>query len=166
VTGWTQLWPILQGLLLVMAANGAPVLGKRLLGESGSRPIDGGWMFPDSKPLLGPSKSWRGVVLGVVTPAAAAPLLGVTWTVGLLVGAAAMAGDLLSSFFKRRLGIPSGGMARGIDQVPEALLPLLAARDALGLSLGEAFVATVLFWASEITVSPILHRLGIRERPY
>jgi hypothetical protein len=124
------------------------------------------WMFPDSKPLLGPSKSWRGVVLSVVTPAAAAPLLGVTWTVGLLVGAAAMAGDLLSSFFKRRLGIPSGGMARGIDQVPEALLRLLAARDALGLSLGEAFVATVLFWASEITVSPILHRLGIRERPY
>ena len=50
--------------------------------------------------------------------------------------------------------------------MPEALLPLLVCRGALGLSLGEALLSTALFWLAEVVLSPLLFRLGIRERPY
>ena len=51
---------------------------------------------------------------------------------GLAVGA--MAGDLVSSFMKRRLRLKSEAQAVGLDQIPEVLLPLLLRKSRLGLS--------------------------------
>jgi hypothetical protein len=78
-----------------------------------------------AKQLFGPSKTLRGLVVSVVATTLSAPALGLAWTTGLLAGAAAMAGDLGSSFIKRRMGLPSSSRALGLDQVPEALLPEL-----------------------------------------
>ena len=39
--------------------------------------------------------------------------------IGLLVAATAMAGDLLSSFLKRRLALAPSSQAIGLDQIPE-----------------------------------------------
>ena len=66
-----------------------------------------------------------------------APLLGLTWQLGLVVGVAAMFGDACSSFIKRRLGMPSGAMALGLDHVPESLFPLIASRAWVALSWPE-----------------------------
>ena len=46
-----------------------------------------------------------------------------------------MAGDLLSSFTKRRMRLASSSMAPGIDQVPESVLPLTCRFRALQLTL-------------------------------
>ena len=46
---------ILQSLILISAANGAPVLVARLLGARFARPIDGGIVLRDGHPLLGRS---------------------------------------------------------------------------------------------------------------
>src|SRR5690606_30812914 len=111
-------------LCLLGAANGAPVVAAKLLGARFGRPLDGGWRFVDGRPLFGPSKTWRGLVVAVAGGAVVAVPLGWSWQLGAGVALAAMAGDLISSFIKRRLGLPSSSMCLGLDQVPEALLPL------------------------------------------
>jgi hypothetical protein len=93
-------------------------------------------------------------------------LLGLGWKVGALVSTAAMAGDLLSSFIKRRLGLASSSQAVGLDQVPESVLPLLACRLLLPLSWLDIFVTAALFFVGEIVLSRLLFRLHVRDRPY
>lgn len=161
-----SLWPIVQGLVLVLVANGTPVLAKAALGAFGARPLDFDVRFLDGRPLLGRSKTIRGVLLSLLATSLAAPWLGLPWEVGLLAAAFAMAGDLFSSFVKRRLGMESQSMAQGLDQAPEALFPLLACKNALGLSAAEVLAATALFWAGELMLSRALYVLRIRERPY
>ncbi len=115
-------------LLLLAVANMAPIGATWLLGSRWSHPLDGGCRFVDGRPLLGPSKTWRGLAAAVLGCTVAAPLMGLPASAGAALGLLAMAGDAASSFAKRRLGIASGGRATGLDQVPEALLPLLALR--------------------------------------
>jgi CDP-2,3-bis-(O-geranylgeranyl)-sn-glycerol synthase len=86
--------------------------------------------------------------------------------IGLRVGAAAMAGDLLSSFVKRRLRLPSSGRASGLDQVPESLFPFLACLGALPLSALDIIAGVVVFFVGEILLSRLLFKLHLRDRPY
>ncbi|MEZ5553213.1 MAG: CDP-archaeol synthase [Pseudomonadales bacterium] len=156
----------ISALLLLLAANGAPVLGKRLLGEHLSAPLDGGRRFLDARPLFGRSKTWRGLTLSLGATALVAPLLGYTWTLGMTFAACSMAGDLLTSFIKRRLNIPPSGRFLGLDQIPEAALPLLVFRAQLGLDLLDVAALTGLFTVGSLLLSRVMYRLGIRDRPY
>ncbi|MGF1639947.1 MAG: CDP-archaeol synthase [Rhodospirillales bacterium] len=155
---------LLPLLILVVVANGAPVAAKRLLGRRFAAPLDGGMRFVDRRPLLGGSKTVRGLAAAVLASAAAAPLVGFDWTLGLAVGAAAMAGDLLSSFVKRRLGLPSSATATGLDQIPESLLPLLVVGGPLALSGWDVALGVTAFLAGDLMLSPLLRRLGMRDR--
>ncbi len=85
---------------------------------------------------------------------------------GLSIGTASMAGDLLSSFIKRRLDYPSSSMALGLDQVPESLLPALVAAGELQLGIGDIVLVVVLFFLVELALSRLLFRIGIRKQPY
>lgn len=161
-----EVWSGLRALVLLGVANAAPVAAKRVLGARWSAPLDGGLRFVDGLPLLGPAKTVRGVVASVLATALAAALLGLPAAVGAALGAAAMAGDALSSFVKRRLGIVPSGRATGLDQVPEALLPLLAVRAALELSWLQVAAVTAAFFALQRPVAWLAHRLGLHERPY
>ncbi|MGE5271519.1 MAG: CDP-archaeol synthase [Thiohalocapsa sp.] len=155
-----------QLLLLLGVANGAPVVAKKLFGRVGMWPLDGGARFADGRPVLGPSKTWRGVLASLAATSAAAPLVGLSPGIGAVVGATAMAGDLLSSFLKRRLGRVSSSRATGLDQIPEALFPLLACRAALALSAADIAAGVVLFFVGEVVLSRLFYRLGLRDRPY
>ena len=96
----------------------------------------------------------------------AAPLLGIEWTIGLLIAAAAMIGDLLSSFLKRRLKLPASSRAIGLDQLPEAVLPLLICTQFLALTLMDVATISAAFVVAEILLSKLLYRYHIRDRPY
>lgn len=157
---------VLQVLVLITLANGAPVAAKKLLGAHGRWPLDCGIVLPDGQPLLGASKTVRGVVLSLLLTAAAAPLVGVPWRVGALIAAGAMAGDLASSFLKRRLRLRPSSRALGIDQIPEALLPALAAMGPLGLGVADAALVVALFFVGEIVASRLLYRVHLRDEPY
>jgi CDP-2,3-bis-(O-geranylgeranyl)-sn-glycerol synthase len=157
---------LLQLLILVTIANGTPVLAKRILGTRFGRPVDGGRNFVDGRPLFGSSKTVRGLLLAVAVTAALAPLIGVDWQTGLIAAAAAMLGDLFSSFTKRRLGLPPQSQALGLDQIPESLFPLLACRSLLGLGALDILAGVAIFLMAELLVSKWLFRIGIRERPY
>lgn len=157
---------IVQLLLLLTVANGTPVIAKRILGDRLAAPVDWGLRFTDGRPVFGPSKTLRGLVLSVAATLACAPLLGLEWKVGAVIGAGAMSGDLLASFLKRRLDLPPSSQALGLDQVPESLLPLLACRLLLPLSILDIVAATTIFFVGELMLSRILFRLHIRDRPF
>jgi CDP-diglyceride synthetase len=157
---------LLKLLVLLAVANGTPLFAKKLLGDFLAHPVDGGLLFIDQRRLFGASKTIRGVVLALALTAVAAPWLGLDIAVGLAVGAAAMAGDLFSSFGKRRAGLPPSARATGLDQVPEALLPLLVCCIWLDLSLIDVAVGVAAFFLGEIVLSRLLHQLHLREQPY
>lgn len=157
---------LLQLLLTLTVANGAPVIAKKLLGSRFACPLDCSVTFFDGRPLLGSSKTVRGILLALLASAACAPLVGLDWTVGLVVGAAAMAGDLCSSFLKRRMKLAPHSRAIGLDQIPESLFPLLACREWLGLSALDIVVGVAVFLLGELLLSQLLFRAHLRDRPY
>ena len=157
---------ILQLLALLGLANGMPVIMNDLLGRRCSYPVDGGIRLVDGQPLFGASKTVRGILVAVLATAAGAPLVGLTWKIGIAAGAAAMAGDLFSSFLKRRMCLLAGDRATGLDQIPESLFPLLACGLMLPLTALDIAAVVVAFLLGEVLLSVLFYRLHLRERPY
>ena len=93
-------------------------------------------------------------------------MLGYPPAMGAAFGALAMAGDALSSFLKRRVGVRPSGMALGLDQIPEALLPVIALKAPLGLSWAGVGYTVVGFFLLELLLSRLLFHLQVRKRPY
>lgn len=153
---------ILKLVLLVIVANGAPIVARLVCGDRWARPLDAGTRFADGERVFGDAKTVRGVAAAVVLSIVAAMLLGFDWITGLLVGGFAMLGDLLSSFIKRRIRRPVSSQALGLDQIPEALLPMLACKSRLGLSAADVALVVGLFFVAEL----LLSRLHLRSRPY
>jgi hypothetical protein len=156
----------LKLLALLIIANGAPILAQRLLEDRFDRPLDLGLRFVDGRPLLGPNKTLRGIAAALFTAWLGALALGLPAQVGWWIGAWAMLGDLLSSFIKRRLGIAPSGRALGLDQVPEALLPLWALRAQYALGVWDIAVLVGGFFAVELALSRLLYALRIRKTPH
>ena len=142
------------------------MVAKRLFGSAFAQPLDGGALFADGRPWFGPSKTIRGVVLATLATAAAAGVLGLGWKVGALLGVVAMAGDLLASFIKRRLGLAPSSQAVGLDQIPESLLPMLAGRLFMPVTGLDIAVTTLLFFVGEVILSRLLCKWHVRDRPY
>jgi CDP-2,3-bis-(O-geranylgeranyl)-sn-glycerol synthase len=156
----------LKLLLLILIANGVPLVAALVCGDWGARPLDGGRTLADGHRLLGNSKTWRGAVLApLVTGVAALPLL-LPMGIGVLVGIGAMLGDLLTSFVKRRLGMASSSRALGLDQIPEALLPSLLVAASLELSWAAIGLTVAGFALVVLTLSPVFFRLGLRKQPH
>ena len=153
-------------ILLLMTANGAPIILRWLLGTRYAWPLDAGLLLADGRPLFGSSKTLRGLIAALGCTTLLAWLIGWHPLLGLLFAAMAMLGDLLASFIKRRLAIPASGMAPGLDQIPEALLPLLAVRGFLELSWLQIIFIVVAFIVLDYLLSFLLYRLHIRQHPY
>lgn len=153
-------------LVWLLLANGVPVLATRVVGERGAWPLDGGLHAWDGRRLLGASKTWRGLLLGILVVTVAAVLLGFPPGTGATFALASLLGDAGSSFLKRRVGIEPSGRALGLDQIPEALLPLLVCHRPLGLGVIDVVAVVILFTVGQLFVSPIMFRMGVRRRPY
>lgn len=155
-----------QALILLLAANGAPVLATLVFGKRWTWPVDFGYTIIDNKRFLGDSKTWRGVCSAVLITATVAILFDLHLIIGALFGMLTMLGDCLSSFIKRRLGYSPSSHARGLDTVPESLLPTLFLKQQLGLGLTDILLLAVVFFLLEEFVSPVLYQWHIRNRPY
>jgi CDP-2,3-bis-(O-geranylgeranyl)-sn-glycerol synthase len=161
-----QLLHILQLLVLITLANGTPIVAKKIVGPRFSFPLDAGTVLFDGRPLFGPSKTIRGILVSVLITTASAPLIGLDLTIGAIVAGAAMAGDLFSSFVKRRLNSPPSSQALGLDQVPESLFPMLACRDALSLTIADIALGVGIFFIGALILSRFLFRAHLRDEPY
>ncbi len=165
---WARMHPmlILKLMFVLALANGAPVIGKKILKNRFTYPLDGGLRLPDGQPLFGASKTLRGILLSLIVTAGLAPLFGVSSRIGLVAAAAAMTGDLFSSFVKRRMKLPPSSQALGLDQIPESLFPLIAVKHASGLSIADIAIGVAIFFIGELLLSRLLFKFKLRDRPY
>ncbi|PZW36950.1 CDP-2,3-bis-(O-geranylgeranyl)-sn-glycerol synthase [Humitalea rosea] len=158
--------------LLVPAgtANMAPVVAAWLL-PSWDRPVDfcrslGG------KRLFGDHKTWRGMAAGVVAGAAAFAVLQrapdlrgiladpdssqLSPLFGAWIGCGALTGDLVKSFFKRRVGIPPGRSWFPFDQIDWLLGAIAFAIPVLQFSV-MSILATLV---AGVALHLVIHALG------
>lgn len=158
---------IVACLLLLLVANGAPIVARLLPGlRHWNRPLDGSYRSADRAPLFGVHKTWRGLLAALLLTTLTAMLLGMPWWLGTLFAALSMAGDLLASFIKRRRQLPPGAAAPGLDQLPEALVPLLVLSRPLQLDWQSIALITVLFVLLDLLLSRFLYYLRIRRHPW
>ena len=153
-------------LVLLILANGLPVVAAWLLHHRFAAPVDGGRRWRDGRPVFGVSKTWRGLLAGLLGCALCAPLMGLTLVFGAVYAALALGGDLISSFIKRRQGLDASARASGLDQLPESALPVFFAWLSLDLPAWQAMGVVLLFVTGNMLSSPLLYRLGIRKRPH
>jgi hypothetical protein len=147
-----------RALLLVCIASSAAWAASRALGGRFAAPLDFGLELADGTRLLGSNKTWRGLAAGVLACALVAPFVELDVAIGAGFGATALLGDALSSAIKRRLALRPGAEVLGLDQLPEALLPLILFAPALGIGASEIAAAALLFTILDVLVTPLRHR--------
>jgi hypothetical protein len=157
---------IVRLLFLLMLANGTPLVVGKIFGSRLAYPVDGDHAFIDGQPVFGPAKTLRGILCAILVTMAGSAAVGLGWKIGLIVGALAMVGDLFSSFLKRRLGRSSSSPVVGVDQVPEALFPLLACVGPLSLTVADVAIGVAVFFVGELVLSRVLYAFDLRDRPY
>jgi hypothetical protein len=153
-------------VILLLAANGAPVLARHWLKDRFSLPVDMGLTLDDGRALFGYRKTWRGIIVSVITTSLVAAGLGMPAFDGVLFGLAAMSGDLLASFVKRRLGYAESSRVRSIDTIPESVMPALVLHAQLDLNVADILAVALTFFLIDVLLSPVLYRLNIKNRPY
>ena len=121
-----------------------------------------GWNAPVSRRWLGGHKTVLGFAAGLLAAAATgaaqhAPLF------GLALGAGALAGDALKSFFKRRLGIAPGAAWFPADQLDFALGALVVAAPWARLGALDIAAILALSVAGHIAVNHAAWFVGIRK---
>lgn len=151
----------------------------------GGTPIDGGRTHRDGRRFLGDGKTWRGFVLGVASGIVVGLLqIGIRQTAGwevlppltvlvvILLATGALLGDLVKSYFKRRLGRERGAPWLIADQYD-----LVAGAFALVLIFDYPwFISTITLPILVIIliITPILHktvnvigyRIRVKEVPW
>jgi len=146
-------------LLMIIVANGSPIIIRNLLRNKWNYAVDADMVFINGQPLFGTSKTWRGIIASLCITAIVGIILGYSIQTGIMISSLAMAGDMSSSFIKRRL-------KRALDQVPESFLPALVMMQSFGLNLFSVFMLIAVFIIFELSISKILYRLGLRKHPY
>lgn len=153
-------------LILLAVANVTPILANNLLGSRWSYPVDGRLVLFDHQRLFGASKTFRGILASIVATSTVGLLFGMGWELGAALSVYSMGGDLFSSFWKRRLGLPAGSRASGLDQVPESLFPALGLRQIFALTPADIGVVVACFFVGEIVLSRVFFKMHLREHPY
>ncbi|MGR8979409.1 MAG: CDP-archaeol synthase [Gammaproteobacteria bacterium] len=155
-----------KALLLLLVANGVPVVAEFLWGRRFAAPLDAGLKLGDGLPLLGAAKTWRGVIGSIFLTSLVARSLNLGLLTGVWFAILSMIGDISASFCKRRLGLKVSSRSRMLDTLPESLLPTIFLKDSLGLNWAAIIVLAAVFLLIEEYVSPLLYKLNIRKRPY
>src|ERR1700687_3587895 len=150
----------LIALALVVVANVAPWASWRLLGARFNLPLDFGRTLADGSRLLGDHKTWRGLVAGVLACALLAQCRGRGWALGLAFGSLSLAADIGSSYAKRRLSIAPGREFPILDQLPEAVLPLIVLAQPLELTTLECFGVAAVFSLRDLATVRLRHTQG------
>lgn len=119
---------VLQALWFILPAyfaNSFPVIVNKISGKY-SYPIDFGKKLGDGKRILGDGKTWNGLfsgifiagVVGYIQSSFQLPeFMQMSLQLGILLGAGALFGDLVKSFFKRRFGLKRGKSWFPFDQI-------------------------------------------------
>ncbi len=158
-------------------ANMAPVMVKHI--KLFVFPIDFDKQL-NNKPILGKNKTFRGLIFGVVFAVLVAYVQFLLYSMeffknisflnyqswllfGFLMGLGALTGDLLKSFFKRRLGLKPGARFIPFDQTDFVVGALVFIMPLFDLTLKIFIVSLLLSFVLHIIVNHIAFYARIRN---
>lgn len=169
-------------MLPAYLANMAPVIAKNLhLAESLAVPVDFNkqWNY---KPIFGSHKTFRGFIFGVLFALIIAyiqytlydfaffrslSLFEYTkfnwYTAGFLLGFGALFGDLVKSFFKRKLNVEPGQRFIPWDQIDYSVGAILFISLIFFINLYTIIFILIISFIGHILVNHISYYLGLRE---
>lgn len=154
----------IQLLLLIIIANGAPVLARIIFGDHLNSPVDFGFVLPDNHPVFGSSKTWRGIFAALLMTSVAASLMNCPFATGFLIASYAVTGDLSSSFIKRRFSMAPSSKAPILDQVPESLLPAFMMMRIFDLELWSVLLLSFIFLIIDMVMTYILYHWRVLKK--
>jgi len=146
-------------------------------------PIDSGKTL-NGREILGKNKTWRGLVVGVLTGIAVAGIQALLFfysdffrnntvidysrvnfiLIGALMGGGALVGDLIESFIKRRLGKPSGKPWFPWDQADWIISAILFSSIVYVASWQVVVVTIFLYIGVHLCSDRVVAHLGIKKR--
>ncbi|NJF25203.1 CDP-2,3-bis-(O-geranylgeranyl)-sn-glycerol synthase [Thermococcus sp. Bubb.Bath] len=170
--GWLSslLWALWY-ILPAYFANASPVL------VGGGRPIDGGRNWRDGKRILGDGKTWRGFIGGVsigtlvgalqyfITPGFYGSLQN-TLLLAFLLSFGALIGDLVGSFIKRRLDLPRGYPAVGLDQLGFLISAMAFAYPVKTISSGQMLFLLIFTPLVHWSANYFAYKMGWKSVPW
>lgn len=148
---------VLVALSLLIAANASPVLVAKVL-RTESLPLDFGYVMPDGERLFGSHKTWRGLLFGTSLTEIVAAFFGLPPWLGIQFALLSLGADAASSAIKRRLHLKPGAEILGLDQLGEALLPLVVLATPLALEKYEIALTAVTFIVLDTMTAQLRHR--------
>jgi len=154
----------IQLLLLIIIANGAPVLVRIIFGDYLNTPVDLGFTLSDNHPVFGSSKTWRGIFAALLMTSIAASLMNYPFVTGFLIASYAVIGDLSSSFIKRRFSMAPSSKAPILDQVPESLLPAFMMMRTFDLELSSVLWLSAVFLIIDMAMTYILYHWKVLKK--
>lgn len=168
-------------LLPIYAANGlTPVIARFVK----THPIDGGRMLGKNR-LLGDGKSWEGFLFGTFMGIVIATvemlafpylpwdlspvslnIIAMTPLVGFLLGFGAMAGDVVASFFKRRMGRPRGSPVPLLDQLDFLAGALIMLSLVVVVEWDWVILGTIITLVFHVLANLIAYKIGVKKTPW
>lgn len=170
----------------VATANMSPVVAARIPAfQRLGIPLDGGRTFR-GKPILGPNKTWRGLLCGVgvatLTLAVQQAIVARTgWfdsfanqvnyatlptlILGPLFAIGTLGGDACKSFIKRQLNVVAGRPWPFFDQVGEILGAALITAPFVAFGVAQYLWVIVIWVVVDLGVSMLSYLAGWKERP-
>lgn len=160
-------------------ANMAPVFCKNIL-KFLAKPIDKGKKL-GGKPIFGENKTWRGLLVAVVFATiitfiqyllknSTTSIIIVDYSnwliLGFLLGLGAILGDLIKSFFKRRIGKKSGQPWIPFDQLDYTIGAILFVSIIFFPGWGIVITALILDFILHIIVNHISFWLHLRSEKW
>ncbi|BDC19003.1 CDP-2,3-bis-(O-geranylgeranyl)-sn-glycerol synthase [Acidianus sp. HS-5] len=148
------------------AANGSAPFVKR------GHPIDFNRMFFDGRRIFGDGKTFEGLLValtfGTLVGIIIARFLGLCWIfISFVESLSAMLGDMTGAFIKRRLNIPRGGRAIGLDQLDFVLGSSLALFLLhVNIELYQFLFIILVAFIMHILTNNVAYRLKIKSVPW
>ncbi len=159
-----------------------PIVNKIPLLNSWKTPIDLGKTVHGQR-ILGDNKTWRGLVYGTITGGISAIIINNYWqgfvdyaqntpfwpagsafVIGCALGAGALIGDAVESYFKRRARVPAGNSWFPFDQIDYIVGGLIISLPFTNWQVSTALYILGLFFGLHLLVSYIGYLLGFKDK--
>lgn len=166
-------------------ANASPIFAKKIpILNKWTTPMDFGKSL-SNKRILGDNKTWRGFIFGIFIAVLTLWLQKIifeqsSWLqntlviidysdislwLGVLLGAGALLGDAVESFFKRKLGIKSGESWFPYDQIDYIIGGLLLSLIIVNIPLTYGILIFIVWFLLHLISSYIGFLLNLKEKP-
>jgi CDP-2,3-bis-(O-geranylgeranyl)-sn-glycerol synthase len=157
-------------------ANASPVFANRIpWAKEWQAPMDFGKSWR-GKRIFGANKTWRGFIFGTFCGGATSLVISYllipnsadawyTFLIGLALGAGALTGDAVESFFKRQRGVPPGVSWFPFDQIDYIIGGLVFVYPLTLIPFVLMFGILILYFGLHLLVAYIGYLLGFKKTP-